>query len=397
MTKTEFLNDLIYDMAGYLDTSGVDRLKNAVAYRLKGFQLTSDETLPATDVRDNEWILGRYHVDLIAVGRKEKTIGMYLYTLRKFFNETGLHYASMTGQDIMDYIAIRQYRDKISKAYAGNIQKCLSAFAKWAYRKHHIEKDIYWDIDKIKIPQKMKKRLSDYEVSKCRNSLKTLREKALLELMLSAGPRVGEICNLKIENLDFERGEINIYGEKTSKWRVCFMTPDCRVALEQYINGRTEGYIFLNSRNEVTGKQLCKATIEEIAKWQVLRKAERRIEMKERTPQEKVQQYCRNVREEIEQWKDINKNGCNDPFWSDGCNMNLTRNHIIYAQEQIRKICKENNIPFPEECYLSVPPKADINYMAHLKQKERVEWIFHCGGLPVKMKYEYEEQQLSLF
>lgn len=159
MTKTEFLNDLIYDMAGYLDTSGVDRLKNAVAYRLKGFQLTSDETLPATDVRDNEWILGRYHVDLIAVGRKEKTIGMYLYTLRKFFNETGLH----------------------------------------------------------------------------------------------------------------------------------------------------------------------------------------------------------------------------------------------YAQEQIRKICKENNIPFPEECYLSVPPKADINYMAHLKQKERVERIFHCGGLPVKLKYKYEEQQLSLF
>lgn len=31
MTKTEFLNDLIYDMAGYLDTSGVDRLKNVVA------------------------------------------------------------------------------------------------------------------------------------------------------------------------------------------------------------------------------------------------------------------------------------------------------------------------------------------------------------------------------
>lgn len=119
--------------------------------------------------------------------------------------------------------------------------------------------------------------------------------------------------------------------------------------------------------------------------------------MKERTPQEKVQQYCRNVREEIEHWKDINQNGCNDPFWSDGCNMNLTRNHIIYAQEQIREICKENNIPFPEECYLSVPPKADINYMAHLKQKERVERIFHCGGLPVKLKYKYEEQQLSLF
>lgn len=193
-------------------------------------------------------------------------IQKYLYTLKKFFNETGLHYAVMTGQDVMDYIAIRQYRDKISKSYAGNIQKCLSAFVKWAYRKHHIDKDIYWDIDKIKIPQKRKKRLSDYEVSKCKNTLKTLREKALLELMLSAGPRVGEICNLKIENLDFERGEIQIYGEKNSKWRTCFMTPDCRVALEQYINDRAEGYVFLNSRNVETGKPLCKATIEEIAK-----------------------------------------------------------------------------------------------------------------------------------
>ena len=87
-----------------------------------------------------------------------------------------------------------------------------------------------------------------------------------MELMLSAGPRVGEICNLKIENLDFERGEIQIYGEKNSKWRTCFMTPDCRVALEQYINDRAEGYVFLNSRNVETGKPLCKATIEEIAK-----------------------------------------------------------------------------------------------------------------------------------
>lgn len=266
MTKGEFTNNLIYDMAGYLDAEGTERLKTALAYCMKGFHLVPDETLPATDVRDNEWILGRYHVDLIAVGRKEKTIEMYLYMLKKFFEETGVHYATMTGQDVMDYIAIRQYRDKISKSYAGSIQKCLSAFVKWAYRKHHIDKDIYWDIDKIKIPQKRKKRLSDYEVSKCKNTLKTLREKALLELMLSAGPRVGEICNLKIENLDFERGEIQIYGEKSSKWRTCFMTPDCRVALEQYVSGRTEGYIFLNSRNVETGKPLCKATIEEIAK-----------------------------------------------------------------------------------------------------------------------------------
>ena len=81
--------------------------------------------------------------------------------------------------------------------------------------------------------------------------------------------------------------------------------------------------------------------------------------MKEETPEKKVKLYSEQIRKEIGQWKDINQNGCNDPFWSDGCNMNLTRNHIIYEQEQIRKICEENQIPLPEEYYFSVPPEVD--------------------------------------
>ena len=44
------------------------------------------------------------------------------------------------------------------------------------------------------------------------------------------------------------------------------MTPDCRVALEQYLADRTEGYVFLNSRDEATGNPLCKGTIETLAK-----------------------------------------------------------------------------------------------------------------------------------
>lgn len=89
--------------------------------------------------------------------------------------------------------------------------------------------------------------------------------------------------------------------------------------------------------------------------------------MKEEALEKKVKSYSKQIWKEISHWKDINQNGCNDPFWPDGCNMNLTRNHIIYAQEQIRKICEENQIPLPEEYYFSVPPKVDNQYMANLK------------------------------
>ncbi len=46
MTKGEFVNDLIYDMTGYLDAEGVERLKTALAYRMKGFRLVADFIMP---------------------------------------------------------------------------------------------------------------------------------------------------------------------------------------------------------------------------------------------------------------------------------------------------------------------------------------------------------------
>lgn len=110
-----------------------------------------------------------------------------------------------------------------------------------------------------------------------------------------------------------------------------------------------------------------------------------------------VEELCQNVRDEIAQWKQINQNGCNDPFWPDGCNMNLVRNHILYYQRKIAKICTEMHLPYPEEYYFSLPPEVDMNYMANLNQKDRVKRIFFGGYVPVRKKYYYDEQQICLF
>lgn len=37
------------------------------------------------------------------------------------------------------------------------------------------------------------------------------------------------------------------------------------------------------------------------------------------------------ARRELEHWRDIFAHGCSDPAWPDGCNLNLTRNHILSA------------------------------------------------------------------
>lgn len=119
--------------------------------------------------------------------------------------------------------------------------------------------------------------------------------------------------------------------------------------------------------------------------------------MKKKIVQEQLCEYRESIIEELERWKHINQNGCNDPFWEDGCNMNLVRNHIVYYKCLIAQICKENGLTLPEEYYLPLPPEVDSEYMANLSQKERVQRLRQGGSRLSTRKIKYDDAQLSLF
>ncbi|WP_288925296.1 hypothetical protein [Aminobacterium colombiense] len=61
-------------------------------------------------------------------------------------------------------------------------------------------------------------------------------------------------------------------------------------------------------------------------------------------------------------WENVYQNGCSDPFYSDGANLNLVRNHIIYYKRKIEeKYPKED---YPEIYYKGLPPELSFDYMA---------------------------------
>lgn len=53
-----------------------------------------------------------------------------------------------------------------------------------------------------------------------------------------------------------------------------------------------------------------------------------------------IEEYATQIVREIGRWNYILENGCNDPFWPDGTNMNLTRNHIISYKREIAEYCE---------------------------------------------------------
>lgn len=67
------------------------------------------------------------------------------------------------------------------------------------------------------------------------------------------------------------------------------------------------------------------------------------------------------LKEDFLRWEHLSQYGGSDPFWSDGVNMNLVRNHIIYHKRELEKAALSNE-NLPEIYYRELPPEVDENY-----------------------------------
>jgi site-specific recombinase XerD len=100
-------------------------------------------------------------------------------------------------------------------------------------------------IELAKIPERSIELISVEELnrlleapSKEKDTVKSLRDKAMLELLFSTGLRVSELCNLPVD-LDISKDEFSIRG-KGEKVRVVFISDSAREAVTAYKKANKE-------------------------------------------------------------------------------------------------------------------------------------------------------------
>lgn len=109
MTKNDLINDVAYELDGFLSKEQIDGMKITLYVKLQNFELVESKQLPVVVDHDNEWLMQRYCVDGVAAGRHKSTLRSYIGVIRKFFDHVGKNYKAVTAQDITDYLAIRSY------------------------------------------------------------------------------------------------------------------------------------------------------------------------------------------------------------------------------------------------------------------------------------------------
>ena len=78
----------------------------------------------------------------------------------------------------------------------------------------------------------------------------------------------------------------------------------------------------------------------------------------------KKEDLAEELEKSFDQWEYLREHGGSDPFYTDGVNMNLVRNHILYYKHEMVEQYGADYEKYPEIFYREPPPEVDGAYMA---------------------------------
>lgn len=81
-----------------------------------------------------------------------------------------------------------------------------------------------------------------------------------------------------------------------------------------------------------------------------------------KTPTENLKELAAECGKRYDHWQKEREEGCVDPNWSDGVNLNLVRNHIIFYKKKIRRVCDESGLVIPSIYYRPLPPEMPTDF-----------------------------------
>lgn len=225
----------------------------------------------------------------IEKGRAINTVRNYDRYLTRF-----IQYLKNGNPSAITSESVREYRLWLNRQSSGNNKKtgetlkkktqnyyliALRAFLKYL-AKRNIKSLSPEHIELAKVGERSIDLIASEELSRLLrapegNDLKSLRDKAILELLFSTGLRVSELCSLSRE-MDFTADSFSVRG-KGEKVRVVFLSDEAKKAIKNYLKERKDmdDALFVKvpgkEKPENGEKALTRRSVERIVKYYAIK------------------------------------------------------------------------------------------------------------------------------
>lgn len=218
----------------------------------------------------------------IEKGRSLKTIENYDRYLTRFFNHSQI-------KDINDITdeKVRQFRLWLNREkgvrgsslkrntqnyYLIALRVFLKYLARMGYKSLPPER-----IELAKTSGRDLDLITEDELARLLNSPsgkdeKSLRDKAILELLFSTGLRVSELCSLNIDSINLKKDEFSVRG-KGEKVRLVFLSPGAKSSLNDYLDKRKDvsESLFVSVAKNNKAERLSPRSVERIVKLHAIK------------------------------------------------------------------------------------------------------------------------------
>ena len=222
------------------DKTTRDNFLNKFAILLNDYSITPMTTeLTVYDNYDLE-VVNMYLGVKAVEGLATRSMHAYAQSLSQLRNMLGgKSILKATTNDIRCVLAKGITQFKWGIHHANRNRNIWGNFYKWAHQENYIEKSPMLPIKKIKGEINIRQPFSETEMEKLRNGATTLRDRAIIEFLLSTACRVSEVAELKLCDLDLKERKAKVLG-KGRKERIVFINERAALYLQQYLDSRKD-------------------------------------------------------------------------------------------------------------------------------------------------------------
>jgi len=238
--KETVTQSILNSLLEKFDFNQLRDIENSLYLQLKDYDLIqiSDERQLTTDISPDIRAYQMFFVAKKIEGLSEKSLIYYRLIINKFMQTITKPFSVITTDDVRYYFATRQ---NVSLVTITNERRILLSFFGWLAGEEYISKNPVLRIKNIKQPKVIKKPFTQIEIEELRDACNNIRNRAIIEVLLSTGMRCNELCTASISDVDFSSGEITVTG-KGNKQRICYLNASAKKRLKDYLESRKDNY-----------------------------------------------------------------------------------------------------------------------------------------------------------
>jgi len=172
--------------------------------------------------------------------------------------DTGVDVTPVMITDFLQFVSTMQtYKPKTFH----RIISTLSSFYRFLYTQGAVLANPLIGIERPRIKHQEVRYLKHSQVLRLIYSIEDPRDKLIVRTIYATGVRVSELCNMNVEDIDFEEHTIRITG-KGGKIRMVFVDEETLAEIKTFVGNKIEGPLFLGQQ----GKHISPRAIQHIFK-----------------------------------------------------------------------------------------------------------------------------------